>query len=309
MSENQPSRRWQRTRRSTLLGIVLLLLFFGVGSYFAFRLLVNGSVPLVPRADRVAILPIEGVIASEEEALERLRDFRDRNDVRAFVLEIRSPGGTVGASQSLYREIRTLREEDERPIIAWIGDVGASGGYYVSLAADSIYALPGSITGSIGAVMQFPDVEELMRSVGVGVEVVKSGDNKDLGSPFRSLTAEERQILEELVGDVYDQFVAAVRENRPLEAEDVTPLADGRVFSGERAVRLGLIDGVATLPEAIDVAGRMSGLGERPRTARPPEERFGLLDLLRGVDEARIRQWLTRLSVPGSIPQLLYRWP
>lgn len=297
-------------RRTALFAIFALLFVFAGGLYLSVRLLSGGDVRLFG-GDRVAVLPLEGVITSERGFLEQLRRYRKDGSVRAFVLEIRSPGGAVGASQSLYRTVRELRETDDRPVVAWIGDVGASGGYYVALAADSIYALPGSITGSIGVIMEFPNAQELLRKVGLSFEVVKSGEHKDMGSFIRPMSESDRAILEGVVRDVWDQFVEAVGENRAMERERVVSLADGRIFTGEQAVELGLVDGIGTLQEAIDAAGRMAGLGEEPATVRPAERRLGLLDLLLGSGRARWRgllvEPLVRSAEPGT-PRLLYEW-
>ena len=296
-------------RRTTVLSIALLLAFFAIGAAVVVRLLFGGHIPLVS-PDRVAIIPITGVIESDGAFLQRLEQYRDDESVRGFVVEIRSPGGVAGTAQSMYSELARLRDEDERPVVAWIGEIGASGGYYVALGADSILALPSAITGSIGVIMEFPNAEELLRKAGVGLEVVKSGELKDLGSPVRDLTDEERRVLQDLVDDVYDQFVAAVAENRGLEREQVETLADGRVLSGAQAVRAGLVDRTATLREAVDVAGRMAGLGESPRTVRPVERRLGFWDIIRGVEESRlhliVRGILDR-SLAG--PRLRYQWP
>lgn len=296
-------------RKTALYAILGLLFVFAGGLYLSVRVLADGA-PRLLGGDRVAVLPLEGVIASERGFLERLEGYRDDGSVRAFVLEIRSPGGAVGASQSLYRTIRDLRETDERPVIAWIGDVGASGGYYVALAADSIYALPGSITGSIGVIMEFPDAQELLRKVGLRFEVVKSGEHKDMGSFVRPMSEGDREILEGVVRDVWEQFVEAVGENRGMTRERVVGLADGRIFTGEQARDLGLVDGIGTLQEAIDAAGRMAGLGEGPPTVRPRERRLGLLDLLLGSGRARwegLLEPLSRAAERGT-PRLLYEW-
>ena len=256
------------------------------------------------------MLPIVGIIDSETRFVRELQAFRDDPSVRAFVLEIRSPGGGVGASQSIHAELQRLRMEDDRPLIAWIGDIGASGGYYVALPADSIFALPGSITGSIGVIMQFPNAEELFRKVGVELQVVKSGRLKDMGSPVRELSEEERQVLQGLVDDVWNQFVDAVADGRDMDRARVVELADGRVFSGERAWRQGLVDRLGTLQDAVDTAGRMSGLGERPRIVRPSREKVSLLDLLSGVDETRIAAWIQMVKTgAGGTPRLNYEWP
>ncbi len=300
--------------RSSLIAIVVLLLVFAAGTYLATARLLDRPMPLFPGEGRVAILPVEGPIAAEgsERILRTLRRYRDDDRVRGIVLEIESPGGTVGASQALYREIRELRDEDDRPLVAWIGDVGASGGYYVALAADSVYALPGSITGSIGVIMQFPDTRELLRKAGVSVEIVRSGDRKGAGSVFRELSEEDREVFQALVDDAYGQFLDAVVANRGLDPDSARTLADGRVYSGERAARLGLVDGLATRSEAIERAGRMAGLGPSPATVRPEERRLGPLDLLTGVSadavKDRILGWLGLSGGDLSSPRLLYLW-
>ena len=299
--------------RSTLIAVVALLLVFGAGAYMAATTLLGGSLPLVPTADRVAVLPVEGVITAgtSDRVLGELRRFEEDGSVRAYVLEIRSPGGTVGASQSLYREFRRRRDEGDRPVVAWIGDVGASGGYYVALAADSVYALPGSITGSIGVIMQFPDAGELLDRTGLRFEVVKSGEHKGAGSVFRSLDPADREVFRSLVLDSYGQFLDAVADNRPMGRDRARELSDGAVFSGERAVGLGLVDDTATLSEAIDRAGLMAGLGEDPRTVRPRRERPGLLELVLGEGAFEVREGVSdwaALATEMSSPRLLYLW-
>ncbi len=292
-----------------MFAIILLLVLFASGAYLTGRLLLGGHVPGLTKK-RVAVLPVVGIIDSDARFVKELQQFRDDPSVRAFVLEIRSPGGGVGASQAIHGELLRLRREDDRPLVAWIGDIGASGGYYVALPADSIFALPGSITGSIGVIMQFPNAEELFRKVGVELEVVKSGDLKDMGSPVRELTEAERQILQGLVDDVWEQFVNAVAAGRDMPRSQVEALADGRVFSGERAWEYGLVDRIGTLQDALDAAGRMAGLGERPRTVYPAREKVGLLELLGGVDESRIAAWIRSVGTgAATTPRLRYEWP
>jgi protease-4 len=295
-------------RRTTVLSIVLIFAFFAIGASIVLRLLLGGHVPLVS-ADRVAVIPVYGVIDSDTEFMESLDRFREDESVQAFVVEIRSPGGAAGTAQSMYEELARLRDEDERPVIAWIGEVGASGGYYLALGADSILALPSSITGSIGVIMEFPNAGELLRRAGVGLEVVKSGDMKDLGSPVRELTEEEREVLQGLVDDVYEQFVLAVEVNRGMPRDRVAALADGRVMSGARAVEAGLVDRTGTLSDALSVAGRMAGLGDDPRTVRPVEKKIGFWDVVRGVEESRLHLLVRRILDRSLVgPRLRYQW-
>jgi protease-4 len=292
--------------RTTVVGIFILLTVFAIGAFFTARLSVGGSVPLLSDG-RVAILPVYGVISSDQPVRRAIAQFKANRSVRAYVVDIRSPGGGVGASQGIYEALRKLREEEDRPLIAWIGSVGASGGYYAALPADSILALPGSITGSIGVIMEFPEASELLQKVGVNIEVVKSGPYKDIGSPGRKFTEADREVLQVVIDDVYDQFVEAIVANRPLQHDEVIALADGRIYTGRQAAETGLIDRVGTLDDAIAMAGAMAGLGEDPQTIRPPRRRRGVLEYLLG--QTRLTSWLDRIAPEvGEAPRLLYQW-
>jgi protease IV len=223
------------------------------------------------------------------------------------VVAINSPGGVVAPSQSMYETLRRIRSEDEVPVVASIGSVGASGGYYVALAADSIVALPGSITGSIGVLMEYPNVRVLMERLGVRMEVVKGGEQKDLLSPFREMAPEQRETVEALVRDVHEQFIEAVMAERGMSAEQVAGLADGRILSGRQAQGLGLVDRLGNREDAIAVAGRMAGLGSAPGLIRPPEPRRPfLVDLLFGRAAVGVVQELAGSVVQGSWPTLKY---
>ncbi|MEX0907235.1 MAG: signal peptide peptidase SppA, partial [Gemmatimonadota bacterium] len=245
----------------TLAGIVLALMSAGRGSA-GFGI-----------GGRIAVLSIDGVIHDDRDLLDQLREFRDDASVRGYLVEINSPGGVVAPSQSIYRELRRVRDEDEVPVVAAISGVGASGGYYIALAADSIFALPGSITGSIGVIMEVPDASELMAKVGVRMQTVMSSEHKDVGSPFRPLGAGDRAILDSLVLDVFTQFVGVVALERNLPEGTVLEIADGRILSGRQALDRRLIDRLGNRVDALATAGRMAGLGETPRTVRPPEPR------------------------------------
>ena len=259
---------------------------------------------------RIALLEVEGVIADDEAFLRRVRELRRDPSIEGWVVAVNSPGGVVAPSQSIYQTLREIRDEDGDPVVAAIGAVGASGGYYVALAADTILAMPGSITGSIGVIMEFPNVGALMDKVGVEMEIVKSGAQKDVGSPFREMGPEDREILTAMVDDVHAQFVEAVAEERGMTVEDVVPLADGRIFSGRQALAAGLVDGMGNVEDAIGLAGRMAGLGSQPRIARPPTEEVPwLLDMLLGQSVAiAIRQLSRSVTTPtvGVGPALKY---
>ena len=258
---------------------------------------------------RIAILDVEGVIDDDQQFLEDLREFRDDPSVRGYVININSPGGVVAPSQSIYQELRRVRDEDDVPVVASIGGVGASGGYYIALAADSIFALPGSITGSIGVIMEIPDASELMAKVGVRMQTVMSAEHKDVGSPFRPLGAGDRAILDSLVLDVYAQFVDAVASERDLERATVEQVADGRILSGRQALAHRLIDGLGNRRDALAAAGRMAGLGDDPAVVRPPEDRVTVWDLLLGTNVTGALARLAAPLAPNPAPSLKFVVP
>jgi protease IV len=257
---------------------------------------------------RIAVLEIDGLITDDTDVLRSIRRFRDNRSVRGYLVNINSPGGVVAPSQSIYQELRRIRSEDELPVVAAIGGVGASGGYYLALAADSIFALPGSITGSIGVIMEIPDASELLGKVGVQMQTVMSAEHKDVGSPFRPLGAGDRAILEALVMDVYSHFVDVVAEERGLERSFVESVADGRILSGRQALNARLIDRLGNREDALATAGEMAGLGRRPRTIRPPEPRVTVFDLLFGRGS---RSAVARLVAPlePAMPSIRYIVP
>ena len=288
-----------------VIGVVCLMTLSGlVLAVF----MASGESPGLGLTGRIALIEVEGVISDDEEFLREVRRLRQDGSIRGWVVAINSPGGVVAPSQSMFRTLQRIRAEDEVPVIASIGSVGASGGYYVALGADSILALPGSITGSIGVLMEYPNVSELMDKIGVQMEIVKGGVQKDLGSPFRDMGPEDREILNALVEDVHAQFIEVVAEQRGMTVAEVRPLADGRVLSGRQAIAVGLVDRLGNVEEAVELAGRLAGLGDEPEVVRPPPpERQWLMDALFGETTARaIRQLAVRLPVGGLSPALKY---
>lgn len=275
----------------TLAGIVLVVMSAGRGD--------------LGLGGRVALIEVDGVLYDDAELLDQIRHLREDPTVEAFVVAINSPGGVVAPSQSVYQTLREIRDEDGLPVVASIGGVGASGGYYVALGADSIYVLPGSITGSIGVIMEFPNATELMEKIGFRMETVQSSEHKDVGSPFREMTEEDRALLAVLVQDVYDQFVDVVATERDLPREAVLAIADGRLLSGRQAITAGLADAEGNIEDAIAAAGRMADLGDDPYVVRPPQPTRGLLDvLLFGRANVLGRMFDARQTVAG--PSLRY---
>lgn len=230
--------------------------------------------------DRVAVVTIEGVITDAREVIEQLHRYRDLPSVRAVVLRINSPGGAVAPSQEIYQEVQKFRRQTGKPVVASLGSVAASGGYYVAAAADRIVANPGSITGSIGVILQIPNVSGLLQKVGIKTTIIKAGENKDLGSITRDLTDAERRILQGVMDDVHGQFIEAVAQGRRMDRARVEPLADGRIFSGRQALGLGLVDELGDLSDAIDRAGGLVGIPGRPKVIQERRRRSWLWDLL-----------------------------
>ena len=228
----------------------------------------------------IGLLELQGVITDAADAIEALDRFRKQESTVAVVLRIDSPGGAVAPSQELYDAVWRLREA-KKPVFASLGNVAASGGYYVASAADKIYADPGTITGSIGAIMSVRQISELAQKVGVSEQVVKSGPFKDAGNPLRPLSPEERALFQEMVDDVLSQFVMAVAKGRNMNETDVRPLADGRIYSGAAAHRVGLVDRLGGLTATIEAAWEAAGQEGEPRVTRVRgHRRTWWLDLL-----------------------------
>jgi protease-4 len=230
--------------------------------------------------EQVGVIEITGVIADPKETLTQLKEFRNNEDVKAIVLRINSPGGGVGPSQEIYEEVR--KTSRVKKVVASMGAIAASGGYYVASAADHVMASPGSITGSIGVIMEFANFQELFRKIGVSAFVLKSGEYKDIGFPLREMTAQEKALLQAFIDSVHAQFVAAVAEARKIPKEEIQAIADGRILSGEQAKALGLLDGLGNLEDAIAMAAKLGGIKGEPSVLYAQKRKFSLLDYLLG---------------------------
>ena len=228
---------------------------------------------------RVAVVELEGMILEVEDLVRDLKSYRDNPQVKAVVIRINSPGGVVGPTQELHQALMRVREAG-KPVVASLGSVAASGGYYTAVAADRIFANPGTLTGSIGVIMLMANVESLFKKVGVNYVVVKAGRYKDLGNFSRPMTPEERQVLQTLLDDVHAQFIDAVAAGRKLDRADVVKFADGRVFSGMQAKDLKMVDALGSLEDAVNEAAKLAGLPVPPGVIRP-SRRFSLFDLVR----------------------------
>ena len=268
-----------------LLGLLLILLII-LGA-FSLLALVSGRVFSdrdldfsLSSSEKVGIIEVRGVIQISEPFIEILDDFADDDKIKAVVIRVDSPGGGASPSQEIYDEILKFRDETGKPVVVSMASIAASGGYYISCAADSIIATPGTLTGSIGVILEFMNVEEALDKVGISFHNIVSGDAKDIGSPFREMTDKDREILQSVVTDVYGQFLNAVVDGRGLDVDSIRPYADGRIMSGQQALELGLVDRLGTLRDAIDTAGRMAGLGDKPEFKYPPEKKKNILDRL-----------------------------
>ncbi|MCZ6528691.1 MAG: signal peptide peptidase SppA [Candidatus Dadabacteria bacterium] len=257
--------------------VILFLLIFiflaGIGS----GLLLSGDSSF-SSGDKVAVLRVEDVILDSQIYLESLDAIAKDDSVKALVVRIDSPGGAVGPSQEIFSELKKLGKE--LPIVASIGGVGASGGYYIACAAQKIYANPGAITGSIGVIAQFASYEKLLDWAMIDVEIIKSGKYKDVGSSFRKMNEADKQYIQQLIDNVYEQFKSAVADARDLDTKQIDKVADGKIYTGEQALNLKLIDELGTINDAIRMAGDLGGIEGKPEVIYFPKKKSRLMDLL-----------------------------
>ncbi len=230
-------------------------------------------------ADKVALVRIEGPIIDSQRFVDEIRQYVDDNSIKAIVLRVDSPGGAVAPSQEIYTEVK--RAVQTKKVVASMGSLAASGGYYVVAPATMIVANPGTITGSIGVIMEIPNFEGLMDKIGIKTTTIKSGKYKDMASAMRELTTEERRLLQGVMDDVHEQFIQAVAEGRGMTVEEVTEFADGRIFSGRQAKEIGLVDELGNLQDAITLCARLAGIEGEPTVVSTKEE-ISFLKLLRG---------------------------
>lgn len=256
---------------------ILLVLGIGMGVLF----LVNLLFPDLDLSmeDRVALIRIEGVILDSQETITELKRFAENPYVKAIVLRIDSPGGGVVPSQEIFDAVQRVRNKNNKAVVASMGTVAASGGYYIAAATDRIIANPGTLTGSIGVIMETANVEGLLKKIGVEGIVVKSGKFKDVGSPLRKMTDEEQALLQSVMDDVHKQFIDAVAEGRAMEVDTVQALADGRIFTGQQAKEAKLVDELGNLDDAIQLAADIAGIEGEPKVVEP-RRRFSLRELI-----------------------------
>jgi len=259
------------------LAVIAALLIFFFGILFFFGRYSAGKSSRLSFGDKIAIVEIKGVISQSSLIIEELRQHFEDDGVKAIILRIDSPGGGVGPAQEIYREVTKIKLK--KKVVTSMGSVAASGGYYVACASDLIVANPGTITGSIGVIMQFSNFEELLKKIGIKGMVLKSGEHKDIGSPFREMTPEEKAIMQEVLDNVHQQFIQAVADGRKLDRSKVIQIADGRILTGEQAKNLGLVDQMGNLQDTIDITAKMAGIVGKP-TVLYPKKRHSIWELL-----------------------------
>jgi protease-4 len=278
-----------RQKHPIILGLFILtgifFLFLGGVSLLISSLISHDSkTDIFSSKEGVGIVELKGLIVSPEQTLKHLTQFRNNPNVKSIVLRIDSPGGAVGASQEIYQEVK--RTSGVKPVIASMGSMGASGGYYAALGADTIIANPGTMTGSIGVIVKFPNLEGLFEKIGYKSEVIKSGPLKDVGASNRPMSEEEHKIMQDLIDNVYGQFVRDIAAARDMPEDTVRELADGRVYSGEQALEVNLIDSLGNFTDAIAIAAEKGGLDiEDPQLIYPEVDRkYSLFNLLTNAE-------------------------
>ena len=240
----------------------------------------------------IGIVEINGMIMSSKKVIKNIKTFRDDDTIKAIILRINSPGGGIGPSQEIYREI--MKTKMDKKIITSMGSVAASGGYYIASATDKIIANSGTITGSIGVIMEYANIKEIAKKIGISPVVIKSGEFKDIGSPMRELKETEKIILQELVDELHLQFVNDAAKARGIEVEKMLALADGRVYTGQKALKLNLIDRIGNLDDAVQWAGQLAGIEGELKPVYPKEDKISFIKRLADT-------LLKDLNISGSV--------
>lgn len=271
-------------RENLIIATILFLCIFSIvmGIYLIVERAVVGKARIFTGKKGVAVVYLYGPLSVSQRAsgwarflpgadsvTSELRKIGEIETIKAVVLRINSPGGSIGAVQEIYEEVNRLKEKGKKVVVS-MGDVGASGAYYIACAADKIVANAGTVTGSIGVLMSLGNMEELFRKIGIKVEVIKRGKHKDIGSLSREMTQEERKLLQGLIDDAYDQFLQAVIEGRNLKKGEAEKIAQGQVFTGRQAKNLGLIDEIGNFQDAVRLAGKLAGIPGEPRVIELP---------------------------------------
>jgi protease-4 len=259
---------------------LLLLLMVGIAAFLLIYGMASSRVVVDPFAGkgRIGVVVIRGLISDSGEITNLLERYEKDDYVKAVVIRINSPGGGVVPAQEIYDEVLKLRKK--KKVVVSMGSVAASGGYYIACAGNRIIANPGTITGSIGVIIQFSQIEELLDKIGLKPTVIKGGKYKDVGSPVREMTKDEKKLIQEVVDDIYDQFLNAVSTGRNISKEQVRAIADGKIYTGRQALHLGLVDELGNMEYTINVAAKLAGIEGKPKVLYPEERRTSFLRYL-----------------------------
>ena len=290
-------------RKGLVFGLIGLFIFFGIllGS-IAWVSSIRSRKTIISIGNKIGVVEIRGLIADSKPILKVLDEYKKNSSIKGILLRIESPGGGVGPSQEIYREV--VRVGKKKPVLASLGGIAASGGYYIASGAKKIIANPGTLTGSIGVIINFGNFAELFKKIGYKPITIKSGEFKDIGNPGREMKPEEKEYLEKLVKNVHEQFVRDVAKGRKLPLEKVQKIADGRVFTGQQAKQLGLVDGLGNFQDAVNELARMAGIKGEPKLVYPTPKRRGLLDVL---FEGEIKKWFEE-QFEGNLMPLRYEF-
>jgi protease-4 len=294
-------------RAGWIIGIVfggLFLCLFGfLGlTWYAFQGERGSSFSAGPR---VGVVEVTGPITDSKKTLKELRDFAEADSIKAIVVRVDSPGGAVGPSQEIYEAVRKLK--DKKHVVVSMGSIAASGGFYIACAGEKIYANPGTLTGSIGVIFTFVNVQGLLKWAGVQVSPLTAGKMKDVGSPYREMTPEEKTYLRGVLDDVHEQFIQAVADGRGLPVDQVKPIADGRIFTGRQAKDLKLVDAMGGLEDAVAEAGKMGGIKGQPKMEYPRKEKRMLAELFGEDAETLLQGVASRVEDAIGGPGLQFR--
>ncbi len=251
--------------------LIILIVGIAIGAFFSGNKNFSGK-------DKIAVINVNSVITQSKDYLDSIKKIRDNDKIKGVLVRINSPGGAVGPSQEIFSELEALSKE--MPVVASMGNVAASGGYYIACAADTIYANPGTITGSIGVIAQFANYKDLLEWAKVDVEVIKSGKLKDIGSPFKEMSSEDKAYIQSLIENVHSQFKEVVSKKRKIKDEKLSTLTDGRIFTGQQAKELNLIDELGNYNVALNKAAELAGIEKDPEVIEFPKARSPLYDLL-----------------------------
>lgn len=262
---------------------IILILFFIVLSFkYKTADRKNSIFSSLDNKIEIGVLEIEGVITSSDDILKKIRMLKERDEVKAVVLRVNSPGGAVAPSQEIYEEIKKL--DITKPVVASFSSVAASGGYYIGVGAGKIVANAGTITGSIGVIMNLMDLQNLYKYIKIFPFVIKSGKFKDIGNSARAMTDAEKQILQNMSDDIHAQFKEAVSVSRKIPLKNLDEIADGRVFTGKQALDLGLVDYLGTFDDAILLCSKLAGISEKSELYYPKNKKEGFRSLFSEVD-------------------------